>query len=343
MFPRSRVALLVAIAPIVIGPSIARAFEQSTNPQKPAPPGTGIIAGRVIDAATERPIAGASVVTGAPQLGEIVALTNGAGQFVIDGLPAGKFPLDAVKFGDVGGGPTGGVTLESGDRITNVVIRLWKRGAITGRVVDERGDPIVELEISAFRLGGPTQVPRPYEPMYSSPITTTDDRGAYRLGALMPGDYIVFVASTQTAVPRELVELSRSSTNPAERVAVHRALLDAGSTRSLPGRSDASLAEGDFVRTLGIAPSPSRGPDMVYGTTFYPSAATSTEAAIVSVAAGQERTGVDITMQPVASVRVSGRLTGAEGPIAFHPVRLVHETIGDFAYRPDPPVATIDH
>ena len=342
--PRLPRALMIAA--IVLAPAGLSAVQQSAAAtQKPDSPATALIVGRVVDATTERPIAGALVVT-FTERGETAVLSNSAGQFVIDGLPAGPFPLFVSKFGYVSAqhgqphstGQGSGLTLEAGARVTDVVIRLWKRGAITGRVVDERGEPLVELEIAAFRLGA---APAPgLEDSHHALHTTTDDRGVYRLGALAPGDYLVFVPSTQTAVPRALVELSRSSTNRAERAAIRQALGTAGSTRSLPGSVDGGMADGDFIRTIGVEPSPSRGAGMVYRTTFYQSAATSSEAAVISVAAGQERSGIDIALQPIASVRVSGRLSGTEGPVALQPVRLVHDSVGDFASATDPPVAT---
>jgi hypothetical protein len=323
--------------------SLAVSGQSAAVAQKPELPATGLIAGRIVDATTGRPVAGALVVTFAER-GATAALTNAAGQFVLDRLPAGNYPLFASKFGYVpgryveaaAGAADAALTLDAAGRVTDVVIRLWKRGAITGRVVDERGDPIVDVEVAALRLGGAAGAG---DEMPHGLHASTDDRGIYRLGALAPGDYVVFVASTQTAVPRAVVELSQSTAPPQERAAIRRALFAAGGSTRLPGASG-SIADGELVRGTELTPSPSRGAGMVYRTTFFPAAASSVEATVIPVAAGEERAGVDIAMHPVPAVRVSGRLAGSDGPVAFQPIRLVHESAGEFAVSPDPPAAT---
>src|SRR5690242_8468436 len=101
---------------------------QSPQPPAAAPP-AGLILGRVVDAASGRPVSGAIVaLTGAA--GSTRAMTNGAGQFVFRKLPKGSFGLTVTKPGYVEGaygrrrpgGSTRSVELDDGQRVGDVVI-----------------------------------------------------------------------------------------------------------------------------------------------------------------------------------------------------------------------------
>jgi hypothetical protein len=65
-----------------------------------------------------------------------------------------------------------------------------------------------------------------------------------------------------------------------------------------------------------VPPPVSNGHLMVYPPTFYPSAPTPSEARLVTLASGEERSGIDIQVQPVPAVRVAGVLAGPDGPVA---------------------------
>lgn len=88
---------------------------QVAQPAQPAPPPpTGLILGRVVDAASGRPVPGAvvalqngSLITpGAPGPGSPPrALTNANGHFGFRRLPTGSFGLTVTKPGYVEGAP----------------------------------------------------------------------------------------------------------------------------------------------------------------------------------------------------------------------------------------------
>src|SRR6187402_3467174 len=132
------------------------AFQVGQPAQPPPPPPTGLILGRVVDAASGRPVPGAIValqhgamiMPGAPPPGpQPRALTNANGQFVFRRLPKGSFGLTVTKLGYVEGAygrrrPGGGQTsleLAEGERNGDVVIPIWKFAAISGTVTDEAG------------------------------------------------------------------------------------------------------------------------------------------------------------------------------------------------------------
>jgi len=60
----------------------------------------------------------------------------------------------------------------------------------------------------------------------------------------------------------------------------------------------------------------------VYPTTFYPSVRSPAEATIITLASGEERTAIDLQMEPVSTARVAGMLTRPDGPVGFAAVQL---------------------
>src|SRR5688500_4198537 len=128
---RVRSRLLVAS---LLGSSIAIAIDAQTP--SPSDPRTGLIVGQVVDGDSGKPIAGAIVSLGAaagpPQAPRV--LTGSDGRFVFRDLPRGSFPIVATKPGYAEGaygrgrpgGPSRQVTLTEGERIGDVVTRMWK-------------------------------------------------------------------------------------------------------------------------------------------------------------------------------------------------------------------------
>ena len=172
-----------------------------------APDGT--ITGQVVDGATLKPIAAAVVsIGGASLLGVPTTnrppsvVTSADGRFVFTGLAPGSYAVTATKGGYAEGEPgrrrPGGdapaIEIAASRPAINVVVPMWRYSAIAGTVVDEAGDPIVNLQVRALRRLPGTR-------RYVSPqVTFTDDRGAYRFGGLLPGDYLV-VASPAVEAP----------------------------------------------------------------------------------------------------------------------------------------------
>jgi hypothetical protein len=70
----------------------------------------------------------------------------------------------------------------------NVTITMIKGGAITGRVTNAMGEPLISVQVNAIMLRNAEGIPvrgggRP---------RFTDDRGVYRIYGLQPGTYVVF-------------------------------------------------------------------------------------------------------------------------------------------------------
>ena len=154
--------------------------------------------GRVVGSVT-------SAVTGAPMPNILVTLTpagqgpagkrygarsSGDGSFSCDAIPPGKYILGAqagnylVEFGKH---ITGTFSVEAGGTVRGLEIKLMPRSTISGRVLDEKGDPVenVRVEVHA-RFAG-----------FSMGDAITDDRGEFHIGGGFASGSIL------RAVPRE--------------------------------------------------------------------------------------------------------------------------------------------
>jgi uncharacterized protein (DUF2141 family) len=306
--------------------------------QLPEPPPAAIVAGRVVDATSGRPIAGAVVtpagsaaITGPGAAGPVRVLTNASGVFVLRGLSKGSLVLTATKGGYVNathgqrrpGGSAQPIPVDADQRITDVDIRMWKYGAIAGTIVDEAGDPVVDTRVQALQktfVAGR----RRFTP---GSVAVTDDRGMYRLAGLTPGDYIVMAPSTQTAVPTDVMEsfFTGTPTSDARRMELGREMNAIGSAIAPAGSQYAMKAGGQTLSLPSgtLTPIVTGTGIMVYPTAYYPSAATANQAGTVPVRSGEERSGIDLQIRPVRGVSVSGTLIGPEGPAATTGLRLV--------------------
>ncbi len=163
-------------------------------------PGTARVSGVVLRADDGAPIARATVhLLGAP--GSIwEASSDDTGRFEFTALAPGRYSLNARKPGYVARRVISGtsvLSLAAGQEVDDVVVRLARGGAIEGRIVDDRGEPVVEAYVRALRMqyvsGG-----RRLDIRHS---VQTNDLGAFRLYGLPPGTY--FVAAALRAVDLE--------------------------------------------------------------------------------------------------------------------------------------------
>ena len=205
--------------------------------------------------------------------------------------------------------------LTSAQRTADVAVRIWKNSVIAGTIVDEAGEPVVGVQVRAARRvfsGGR----RRFVP--GGPTATTDDRGAYRLSALLPGEYLIATSPPMlSATLSVFADISRSGRGGVGEMA---ALLP-------PGGAANGIQVGDAQLMLGrggvIPPPPVAGRMQIYPPTFYPSAAAPAQATTITVASGEERAGVDLQLVPVPTVRVSGTVMGPSGPAGMVTLRLV--------------------
>src|SRR5688500_2277730 len=162
-----------------------------------APTGTAKISGRVVAADTGSPIRRAQIRINSrdANFNRNVA-TDSEGRYEFTGLSDGRYRLFVSKAGYVAleygqarpfeaGKP---LDIATGQVLEKMDFSLPRGSAITGRITDEFGDPITDVQVQAMRYqfvnGQRDLVP-------TGRFAQTDDLGAYRLFGLMPGDYIV--------------------------------------------------------------------------------------------------------------------------------------------------------
>jgi hypothetical protein len=332
------VAGLACLAPAAASVQQTVAPGQALPPLLPgagSPPlpttGTGAISGVVTDATSGRPIAGAVVslsITGRGPVGRPPRMvTDARGRFVFRDLPAASdYVLNASRFGYANSGygrtapdaATVRLRLAENQWLADANVRLWRLGAISGRVVDEHNEPVVGIAMRAFALkliaGQPYHV--------AGPVTTTDDRGVYRLTNLAPGSYVVGLLSVQSTV-------LASTPEGAPRLAI--GALDSGGYMSSAARGAAvgaplvSVTETHrlAVTNFGVPPAPEGGQARAYPPVFYPGTTSLTAADALDVAYGTSRANVDFQIRPVPAARVTGRVDGASGPVTNMLLRLM--------------------
>ena len=125
-----------------------------------------------------------------------MSTTDGDGRFELLTLPAGRYRLYVTKAGYVSleygqarpfeaGKP---LDIAEGQSLEKIDFSLPRGSAITGRITDEFGDPITDVQVQAMRYqftNGERQL------VNAGRVATTDDLGQYRIFGLMPGDYVV--------------------------------------------------------------------------------------------------------------------------------------------------------
>jgi len=200
-------------------------------------------------------------------------------QYEFRDLPAGRYQLIAAKsgFGPVATdgqtanrGPASipmiGVTLADGEQRERVDIRLLRWGTLSGRVLDERGDPLqgarVDLLRPRYEAGRRRLMPA------ASATALTDDLGRYRLSGLPPGQYIVS-ASVGDPQSMDLPGYTRTyypgTTNPAQAQFVSIGLgqdqvgIDCTLARTRTARISGTIVNADgqrgIVGSLTLSPS----------------------------------------------------------------------------------------
>jgi hypothetical protein len=167
----------------------------------PARKGTSRIRGRVLLADTGQPARRATIrVSGGDLREPRSTVTDAEGRYEIGDLPSGRYSLSASKstYVTINYGQTRpmepGRPLEIGDNqiVEKVDFSLPRGGVITGRVVDEYGEPVANAMVQPMQnrfLNGQQR------PMVSGSPFTTSDTGEYRLWGLSPGQYFVSVNS----------------------------------------------------------------------------------------------------------------------------------------------------
>ena len=310
--------------------------QSSAQPQKPGPR-TGLILGRVVDAVSGAPVSGAVVQlvrTDRDDQFRLGAVTGPDGQFMFAALQSGGFMLMARKPGHAPAsiGQTrpsehmerSFIELKPNERRGDVTVRMWKYTAITGRVVNEAGEPLIGVQVSAYRRV--FKAGRPGLDAHEA-RGVTDDRGIYRISRLVPGDYVVGMIQNQRAVPASVIDEIKRAERAGDKAEAERMNGDLrrfGTWIDPPGSAGSMRIGTSYVEVDAPAPSIRADGIYIYSSLFYPGTPAMSAARVLSVGS-DELPGIDLTVRSTRAVSVSGTVMDGEQPAASFPVRLVPE------------------
>ena len=279
-------------------------------PAGPPPVGTAVVSGIVTtDAEKPLPVRRARITlsNGETRYNRTI-VTDDSGRFTFRAVPAGRFMLNATKEAFVSaaygarriGGQGAPLTIVDGAQLTGLALKLTRGAVITGMVIDVSGQPIPDAQVGALQWAFVNGDRR----LIASSSGRSDDRGIYRIFGLKPGQYFVTAslgrmslgATTDILLPTD-ADVDRALQEPAT------------------GKEPVGVG-----RPAGYVP------------IYYPNVTTVTQATPIDVAAGGERTGVDIHMLMVPSGRVEGTVTYPEGELP-RTIQVSMTAVGDEGIR----------
>lgn len=290
----------LALALLMLSVVLAQQPARDSGSRLPAASGTASIAGTVVaDDSSGRPIprARVSLATSDGVVGRNeTADDNGA--FAFRNLPAGRYALSASKpawltanFGATRPGRPGTpIAIADGAQLTGIVLKMARGAVVTGVVRDVTGQPAVGARVQVSRIATRNGERYLEGIVTETSSAETDDTGTYRLFGLPPGDVIVSAAwrSTQVVFTD-----------------------DAGTFRRIT--PDDMNRANQLVRQGGAAELAPPGAPVRTATVFYPGTTDANGATVLSLSAGDERAGIDLTLQIVPTSRIEGMVTDANG------------------------------
>lgn len=293
---RDVVTFLCAAAALVTGQAPARDAATAII----VPTGTGLLGGVVKDPDGNALRRAAVSLTGDMRL-ERVAVTDEGGRFAFPSLPAGRFTITAAKPGypSMSYGASrpnragAGVMLKDGQQMTNILLTLARGAVLAGTVFDDRGQPLPGVPLNAWEVRTALSGERTLTWFSDGDnAVTTDDRGAYRIYGLPPGEYTVGTAWFYSGAGAGDLRVPTDAE-------IRDAFL--------------ALTQGRAPAGAGTTPAPPRRPQYNYPPVFHPSSLDPMVATTYPLVAGEERTGVDLRMQFQPMSRLEGIVLTPEG------------------------------
>lgn len=184
------VLLLVLLLPV------AASAQTSANPSAPKKEECNL-AGTVVKLADRAPVRRARVIlrSVADRNRSISVVTDTAGRFQFKGIDPGRYQLSVNRAGFVPQeygqkkphDPGAVLTLRGGQQMNDLLFYLIPSAVIAGKILDENGEPLPEIFVSALRQG----YLEGKRSLSTETTAQTDDRGEYRLFGLSPGRYFI--------------------------------------------------------------------------------------------------------------------------------------------------------
>lgn len=199
-----RILLVTLIIAIASSPAVAAQqfpvapgeFPAMLPPGRVAKTGTGRLRGRVTAADSGTIVRRAQVRISSPDIGSKTAFTDAQGRYEFRDLPAGRFTVSVSKSGFVTMQYGQSRPFESGKQIElaeaqvmeKADVALPRGSAVSGRILDEFGEPVSDASVTAMRqqyAGGKRRL------VPSGRPSVTNDLGYFRVFGLPPGEYFL--------------------------------------------------------------------------------------------------------------------------------------------------------
>lgn len=238
------------------GPGGAAAMPLPFSPRDasvPLPTGTSTLRGRVTAADSGRPLRRAVVrVALSASRDARTVHTDQNGRWELTDIPAGSYTVVASRSGYIVAGykqqrmtaSPRPVTVTDRETRENIDIALLPGGVITGRIVDEFGEPVADAMVTAQRLEFSGGVRRPVP---AGAPSSSNDIGEFRIYGLQPGNYFLSASPRPGLNPFE---------TPVDRVGYGQTWYPAATDASTAQRL--AVRAGDTVAGIVIALTPAR-------------------------------------------------------------------------------------
>jgi len=184
----------------------------STQPENAA--ASFRVAGTVVSKTDGRPLASARILLASVknrQQRETV-MTSDDGKFEFNRVPAGKYALTGTHRGFISGNYdqhdqfASAIVTGAGVDTENLVLKLAPAAVISGRVLDEVGEPIRNANVTLYYDDHQEGVHQ----IHAASGGQTDDLGAFDLASLNPGTYFLSVSAEPWYAVHAPYELNRS-------------------------------------------------------------------------------------------------------------------------------------
>jgi protocatechuate 3,4-dioxygenase beta subunit len=247
----------------------------------------GTVRGRAIEVDTKSPMR--RVVVGCvSDRGPTAEVTTGAdGRYELKNLSPGRCMLSARRSGYLASPARAQalspqsipIDLVAGETVENADFKLVRAGAISGRIIDEYGDAVVNARVTARRWVFDAEGRR----LRVVAAADTDDLGEFRLSDLTAGSYHVAAVFPQTAA---------------------RTVGTAGSYRVTPVYPPSAAMS---------VPGGLGSRDMPVSFAYYPGAPTAAQAQRIAVRERRDITGIDFILSAMRGASVSGTVLDVRG------------------------------
>jgi hypothetical protein len=211
-------------------------------------------------------------------------ITSEDGKFQFSGLPAGKYSLEGAKHGFISANYeqhdqfSTAIVTGAGLDTESLVLKLSPNAVITGKVLDEAGEPVRHATVVLYYLNHQEGI----DQIHESRRTQTNDLGTYEITPLTPGTYFLSVSAKPW-------------------YAVHR-YSDSNNSES-QGQADPATAA-------------DRSLDVAYPLTYYADVTDADSATPIPMRGG-DRLQVDIHLNPVPALRLIFHVSGDNNGFSF--------------------------